>query len=291
MPLFDLFSTFSPMGTALFLIFLGCGGYLLGGVIGFYSIGYGNKEASSWLEENKDNFTTDFYTEEKTKLIQNAVNKTISITHRLTTYRLMALGLLGVLLLVSPNWVAFTVLSVIFFTLLWLSSVDIDSHTVPEKALYAMTVTAIGFSSLSINARWSDAESVLFGTFITFAFVSLSIALTKWLMRITKKSTSLIFGDGDVLILVALSLYFGVDTLIGLGIGSFFFVIASLFSRSYFSLLRKTGHLPVVDHEGEGMAFVPFIFIGMLMMVVLNLTHVLNFSLGIDTLHRIILLS
>lgn len=284
-----LLNSLSPFWLSLTVVLLGCVSYALGGAIGFYSANYSDGDTKQWLEQNKSDLSACFYDSQKAILLQRSIDKSIDCHVRMHVYRLVSFFILFALLALSPNASFFLVLSVIFSTLLWLSSVDIDSQTVPEKPLYAMTLVQLGFFALLPNARWVNAEGIMVGTFLILVVISVSIFFTKRLRN--KDQPAVLFGDGDILVLIALALYFGVDTLIVLGVASALFVGANLFKPFYFTLLKKTGHHPVDMETNGGMAFLPFIFLGLFLTVSSTLIGWVEFSPSVEQLHEWFVLS
>ena len=279
----------SPMSGVLLFIFLVFCAYLSGGLIGFFSMGYGDKKTLAWLEENKADFSELFYKREKKIITDRGCESSIARPKRMRAYRVISALLYLALITVSPSAQGFLLLAVVFTILLWLSSVDIDSHHVPERFLYFLVIFELGFFSFIPNARWTGSEGILLGVFLVFSFVTLSIFIARRFIRGEQNEGSMIFGDGDILTLIALTLFFGTDVLIALGVASFLFVVASVLKTPYLFLLDKVGHFTPLAATTHEMAFIPFIFIGLFFVVSMKLLGVMDLSTAIEQLYLLVM--
>jgi len=172
----------------------------------------------------------------------------------------------------SDSWVQALCLMGIFAALWFAASVDIDHCVVPEKTIFIMGVLAIWATLSQDTASWSTPLNVLLGLALTATIVSMS-----WMLVLFGRETRkdfIILGDGDMIALIALALYFGTDTLIIVGCACLMFVIIFICQKPVCRALRWCGYYPTSKWEGYPlMPFMPSIYLGTVMTVILNEYH------------------
>jgi len=153
-------------------------------------------------------------------------------------------------------------------TILWYAAaVDIDHFQVPEILLLVLG-TVLSWASLSrSDASWTTPEGCLLG--LALCVTTIGIA---WLVVRARKGAGLvIFGDGDVITLIVLSLYFGVDVLIILAIACVCFIAMHLLARPLNMALKTLGHYPESEESAHvHMPFLPAIYFGTIMMLIVQ---------------------
>jgi len=147
-------------------------------------------------------------------------------------------------------------------TVLWYAAaVDIDHHQVPETALFVLGLALTWVTLSQSAASWTTPLDGVQGLALVMTAVSLSWLVVRMTQMIRQQRTgTLLFGDGDVITLIVLSLYFGVDILTILFVACLAFITSHFFSSAIECGLIKSGHYPVHDkNHGEYRAHMPFL--------------------------------
>lgn len=258
--------------------------WIFGFIAGSYSIGYGSKKDLNWIRLNGDYLTPEYKKNHESEL-NTYLEKVKSVrSRRVWFFRLASLVIFVWFSAISPNIEFFFTQIVIFSFLLWLCAVDLEDQQLPDNGLLWLLGAITVFYSFIPAARWTQPDSLILGFACVLIFIFISTVVTKKLFGIDK--STMILGDGDVIVLTGLTLFYGVDIVFALAIGCMFLAIAGLFKGLYLRLLTWIGYIPKTVNTEPNMAFVPFIMLGLLCTVSFTLTGIIDFSGGIEELHR-----
>src|SRR5690606_6065075 len=124
------------------------------------------------------------------------------------------------------------------------------------------------------TARWALPEASVLG-FLAIGLLVLSVSVYFRLKRVVlNQPDQAVFGDGDTLLLFALSVYFGIDVVSILSLAAIVFI-----GQQAFSLLRGRYRL--------GAPFVPAIFVGTVLTILLARPAGIDLNrIGLDLVHN-----
>jgi len=173
---------------------------------------------------------------------------------------LLRAGLLFVLFVVCA-WQAHSPAQAVGFcillSLLWaIVSTDLQSCDVLDVDVFAVALFCAIVTTAVPTAAWTTPQASLIG-FTAIGMLISAVALYFRCKRaVLRQPDQVVFGDGDTLLLLALSIYFGVDVITILALASLLFVL-------------HQGLSSVVDKAGNGAPFVPAIFAGVILTILL----------------------
>lgn len=248
-----------------------------------------------WLNANEAILTNKYFQAKQAELNIVRAGRTAVLTARVRSYRVACFILLNIFLALSPSAGAYALFSFIFIALLYVSGIELESGHIAKGAVLFLAIVLIGVNTLSLKARWVTPQLVLFGLFVTTAFSALSVALAnKSEQSKAKQREGLIFDNNSTLIFAGLSLYFGIDVLIAMGIGVVIQMVFRMLNFYYFNALVIAGCFPLTADVDEAtgknatpyqMTFMPSFFIGMLVVTLLTMTGLVSFSDGIEVFY------
>jgi prepilin signal peptidase PulO-like enzyme (type II secretory pathway) len=146
----------------------------------------------------------------------------------------------------------------ILISLLWaIVSTDLHSCDVLDVDVFAVALFCALVTTAVPAAGWTNPQASLIG-FTAMGMLIGAVALYFRCKRaILRQPDQVVFGDGDTLLLLALSLYFGVDVIAILGFASLLFTL-------------HQGLSFVFGKSRNGAPFVPAIFAGVILTILLS---------------------
>lgn len=149
---------------------------------------------------------------------------------------------------------------VILMLVMQLSAMDLDDCSVPDNGIWLVAVLSALFTLISDIYPTGGAQFSLVGFVLTSVLIATVIPVAKVMMKIRgRQAPGMVFGDGDVLLLLALSMLFGVDVLLVMAVACLVSMPLQLAPQASQRIARSLGHFP---HWSHGAPFIPGIFIG-----------------------------
>lgn len=158
----------------------------------------------------------------------------------------------------------------LFFSLLWhMTAVDVERCEISEVNIFVLGIAMAWVTLVGVGVQWTNPVSVLFGMACTASLVTFCAFSMKSVNKALKRETQdVLFGDGDLLVLMALAMFFGMDTLQILFFACMVTIPAHIWNNYSDRLWVGLGHVP--GRLGQGMPFMPGIFFGTCVTVFLS---------------------
>jgi hypothetical protein len=175
-------------------------------------------------------------------------------------YALIGAALFAAIGSVANDFASGAGVGVVLMLVLQLSAMDLDDCSVPDSSIWLVAVISALLTLFSGIYPTGSPHFSLVGFFLTSVLIATAVPLAKVMMKLRgRQAPGLVFGDGDVLLLLALSMLFGVDVLLVMAVAclvSMPLQVAPQFSQR---IARSLGHF---SHWSHGAPFIPGIFIG-----------------------------
>lgn len=254
-------------------------GAMSGGVIAWHSGRYSTAQAMGWLRENRYALNPFYLTQQIHQLDQQRSNTQQAQAKRIKSYAGLTAVVFALLGLLAPSVTQAALQALVFSILIWLAAVDIDQQSVPEKGLGILAVGLLAVHVLMPSLRWAASDSILMGMLVVVMVIGLSVGVVRIMGAVPAADP--VFGEGDVIALVVLTLGYGVDVVTAFAVAGALSVLAYGLGSLYKRCLHGMGHHPKQSESTSGhhyMAFFPFIVLGMATMVCLAWTHLFQLS-------------
>lgn len=149
---------------------------------------------------------------------------------------------------------------IVLMLVMQLSAMDLDDCCVPDSGIWLVAVLSALLTLIPDIYPTGGAQFSLGGFVLTSVLIATAIPLAKVMMKVRgRQAPGLVFGDGDVLLLLALSMLFGVDVLLVMAVACMVSMPLQLAPQASQRIARSLGHFPNWSH---GAPFIPGIFIG-----------------------------
>lgn len=187
--------------------------------------------------------------------------------------------LLAITILPTP---AKSVSASIILTAVWFMAImDMEHKLIPESTIYATGLFCGLVTLVLVSSRWTTPSTAFIGAVAICCVIGLSLQTLKLLRKIRGYPNSrVLFGSGDILLLLAISFYVGVDIVMVLFFSCVVMVFVYVSPWSYTWLAKNTGHFCMLNDQGRlaGLPFVPAIFVGLVLTFFLPRSDAMDFN-------------
>lgn len=175
-------------------------------------------------------------------------------------YALLGAALLAAIGAVANDFVSGAGVGIVLMLVLQLSAMDLDDCSVPDNSIWVVAVISALLTIISGIYPTGGAQFSLVGFVLTSVLIALVVPITKVMLVIRgRQAPGMVFGDGDVLLLLALSMLFGVDVLLVMAVACLVSMPLQVAPQVSQRIARSLGHF---SHWSHGAPFIPGIFVG-----------------------------